>query len=171
MGYAVSESIKMLINRYLPLGLCGVTFFAWSLLLSYKYVHFGYNDWDLAFFTQACWQLLHGSQFASITGINYFGDHSYFITLLILPFFALVPHPLTLVLLKLIAFIIAVYLFYKIAYDALGQETALVLMVLYIVFPANIFSVLYEFNPEVLRHRFYSGCLWLFKSINGGLFL
>ena len=135
-------------DRHLALILCVLAFLVWCFLLSYKYAHFGYNDWDLAFYTQACWQLIHGSQFTSITGINYFGDHSYFITLLILPFFALVPHPLTLVLLKLTAFFVAAYLFYKIAYESLGQRTALVLMVLYIVFPANIFSILYEFNPE-----------------------
>ena len=132
----------------LPLGLCVVAFFTWCVLLFYKYSHFGYNDWDLAFYSQACWQLLHGSQFTSVTGINYFGDHSYYITLLNLPFFALAPHPLTLVLLKLIAFFVAAYLFYKIANEALGQPIALILMVLYIVFPANIFSILYEFNPE-----------------------
>ena len=140
----------MLNNRrvLLGLGVCAIVFFIWCILLFYKYDHFGYSDWDLAFFTQACWQLLHGSQFTSITGINYFGDHSYFITLLILPFFALVPHPLTLVMLKLIAYLVAVYLFYKIVLEALGQKAALVLMVLYVIFPANIFSILYEFNPE-----------------------
>jgi len=138
----------MLNNRRLPFIVCAVSFFIWYILLFYKYYHFGYSDWDLAFFTQACWQLLHGSQFTSIAGINYFGDHSYFITLLTLPFFALVPHPLTLVLLKLIAYLTAAYLFYKIAYEALGGASALALMVLYIIFPANIFSLLYEFNPE-----------------------
>lgn len=138
----------MLNNRCLPLSVCAVAFFIWCYLLSYKYAHFGYNDWDLAFYTQACWQLLHGSQFTSITGINYFGNHSCFITLLNLPFFALVPHPLTLILLKLLAYLVAACLFYKIAYESSGQGTALVLMVLYIIFPANIFSILYEFNPE-----------------------
>ncbi len=151
----------MLSNRYLPVAVCTVAFFTWCLLLFYKYAHFGYNDWDLAFFTQACWQLLHGSQFTSLAGINYFGDHSYFITLFILPFFALFPHPLTLVLLKLTAYLVAAYLFYKIAAETLGQTTALILMVLYIVFPANIFSVLYEFNVEGLAPPFL---FWMFMS-------
>jgi uncharacterized membrane protein len=134
-------------NRW-AIVICLLFFIFWFNLLAYKYLNLAYYDWDLAFFTQACWQLLHGSQFTSVTGINYFGDHSYFITFLYLPFFALAPHPLTLVILKLIAFLVAAYLFYKIAYEVLGQSTALVLMVLYILFPANIFSILYEFNPE-----------------------
>ncbi|MBF0570466.1 MAG: DUF2079 domain-containing protein [Candidatus Omnitrophica bacterium] len=151
----------MLNDRYLPIGLCAVAFFIWCFLLCYKYVHFGYNDWDLAFFTQACWQLLHCSQYTSVTGINYFGDHSYFITLLILPFFALAPHPLTLVLLKLMAYLVSAYLFYKIAYESLGQKTAVILMVLYLAFPANIFSVLYEFNPESLAPPIL---FWMFMA-------
>jgi uncharacterized membrane protein len=148
-------------GRYLPLSVCAVAFCIWSFLLFYKYVHFGYNDRDLAFFTQACWQLLHGSQFTSVTGINYFGDHSFFITLLILPFFALAPHPVTLLVLKLIAYLAAAYLFYKIAYESSGQRTALALMILYIIFPANIFSVLYDFNPESLAPPIL---FWMFMA-------
>ncbi len=149
----------MLNNRYFPLIICTITFVVWCFLLFYKYTHLGYHDWDLAFFTQACWQLIHGSQFVSVVGINYFGDHSYFITLLTLPFFALAPHPLTLVLLKLIAFVVAAYLLYRIAARALGQSSALVVMILYIIFPANVFSLLYEFNPESLAPPFL---FWMF---------
>jgi len=141
--------------------ICLVFFVIWFCLLEYKYFNLGYYDWDLAFFSQACWQLLHASQFTSITGINYFGDHSYFITLLTLPFFALFPHPLTLILLKLSAFIIAAYLFYRIAYESLGQSAALALMVLYILFPANIFSMLYEFNPECFAPP---ALFWMFMA-------
>jgi len=154
-------ALEMLKSQRIPLAICAVTFLVWTTLLFYKYDHLGYYDWDLAFFTQACWQLLHGSQYTSVTGINYFGDHSYIITFLTLPFFALVPHPLTLVMLKLTAFIVAAYLFYKIAYEALGESTALILMVLYILFPANIFSILYEYNPESFAPPFL---FWMFMA-------
>jgi uncharacterized membrane protein len=154
----------MLDNRRLPLLVCAGAFFIWVILLLYKYYHLGYNDWDLAFFTQACWQLLHGSQFTSVTGINYFGDHSYFITFFILPSFAFAPHPLTLVMLKLIAYIVAAYLFYKIALEALGPKTALVLMVLYLLFPVNIFSLLYEFNPENFVPPVLFWMFWAFQK-------
>ncbi len=141
--------------------ICLIAFLVWIYLLSYKYFHLGYYDWDLAFFTQACWQLLHGTQFVPLVGINYFGDHSYFITFLILPLFALFPHPLTLVVLKLIAYLISAYLLYKIATETLGQKVALTLMVLYIIFPANIFSMLYEFNPEAFAPPIL---LWMFMA-------
>jgi uncharacterized membrane protein len=128
--------------------ICILALLGFLYVLLYKYYHLGYYDWDLAFFTQACWQLLHGSQFIPLTGINYFGDHSYFITFFYLPIFALAPHPLTLIILKLFAFIMAAFLLYKIMEEELGQGMALILMVLYITFPANIFALLYDFNPE-----------------------
>jgi uncharacterized membrane protein len=130
-------------------------------LLESKYLHLGYYDWDLAFFTQACWQLLHGSQYVSLVGINYFGDHSYFLSLATLPFFAIAPSPMTLVFLKVIAFVVSAFLFYKIAYPQLGQAKALVLMLLYLLFPANIFSILYEFNPESFAPPIL---FWMFMS-------
>ena len=111
----------MLNNQRLAITVCAVSFFVWCNILFYHYFHFVYNDWDLAFFTQACWQLLHGSQFTSVTGINYFGDHSYYITFLYLPFFAIAPNPLTLVMLKLFSFLIAAFLFYKIENVAMAR--------------------------------------------------
>ena len=134
--------------------LCALVFGAWVYVLIYKYTHLGYYDWDLAFNTQACWQLVHGSQFVSLFGINYFGDHASFITLLILPFFALFPHPLTLVFLKLAAFIISAFLLYRIFLRGLGPWVAMGLMLGYILLPANLFALLYEFSPESLAVPF-----------------
>jgi len=125
----------------------------WSVLI-YKYTHLSYDDWDLAFFTQSCWNLLHGSQFSSLVGINYFGDHSYFITYFYLPLFALFPHPLTLVFLKLAAFLFSAYLLFKIFHRKLNLPLSLGLMTAYLWLPANIFAILYEFNPESLSMPF-----------------
>lgn len=135
-------------KKYGALSICALFGGIWWYLLNFKYYRLAYSDWDLAFFTQACWQLLHGSQYVPLVGINYFGDHSYFFTFLILPFFALIPHPLTLIALKILAYVISAYLFYRICVPKLGEPGALVFMVLYLIFPANVFSMLYEFNPE-----------------------
>ncbi len=145
----------------IPILICLTFLLGWVGLLEYKYLHLGYYDWDLAFYTQACWQLLHGSQYTSMVGINYFGDHSYFITLLILPFFAIASSPVTLICLKIVAFVISAFLLYKIAYKKAGEAVALVFMVLYFLFPANVFSLLYEFNPESLAPPLL---FWMFMA-------
>lgn len=38
----------------------------WFGILFYKYQHFGYYDWDLAYFAQAMSNLTHGSLYVSI---------------------------------------------------------------------------------------------------------
>lgn len=120
----------------------------------YKYYHLWYYDWDLAFFSQACWNLLHGSAYSSLTGINFFGDHSYYIIILLLPFFWLFTHPLTLVFFCIAAHLAAGYLLYRLADKDLGGKIALVLTAGYFLIPANIFSVIYEFNTEGLSPVF-----------------
>ena len=59
--------------------MCIFFFFILVVLIVLKYVHLRYDDWDLAFFTQSLWNLCRGSQYSSLTGINFFGDHSYLI--------------------------------------------------------------------------------------------
>ncbi len=140
--------------NYIARVLCLVAFVAGSWAVLFKYYHLLFYDWDLAFFSQAAWNLCHGSQFTSLVGINYFGDHSYYITFLILPLFALFPSPVTLLLLKVAAFVLSAYLFYRIIREDHEGWVSLVLLVLYLVFPANIFSLLYEFNPESLAPVF-----------------
>ncbi len=117
-------------------------------VLFYKYQHFGYCDWDLAFFSQAMWNLCHGSQYSSIGDFNFFGDHAYLISFFNLPFFFIFPHPLTLVFLKLVAFVASALIFYRIIKEDLGPDCALALMGLYLFFPPNIFALLYDFNTE-----------------------
>lgn len=125
---------------------------AWALLL--KYYFLSYYDWDLAFFSQATWNLCYGSQYTSLVGINYFGDHSYYFTFLILPIFALFPHPLTLLFLKLTAFVLSAYVFYRIIRNDHQEWVAVVLMAVYLIFPSNVFALLYEFNPEAFAPVF-----------------
>lgn len=134
--------------------ICLAAFAAGAGVVFYKYAHFSYYDWDLAFFTQASYNLVHGSQYTSLVGINYFGDHSYFFSLLLLPVFALFPHPLTLLVLKVAAFAVSGYLLYRILRQDGGQWAALAWMVLYLIFPANLFALIYEFNPEAFAPVF-----------------
>lgn len=137
-----------------PLRILFVLFITFLVLLLSRYYFFGYLDWDLAFFNQASWQLVHGEQFVSLVGINYFGDHSYFIHFLILPFYYLFPTPVTLIILKLVAFFVAAYFIYKAADERLGKGPALGVMLLYLFLPGNLFALCYEFNPEAFAPPF-----------------
>jgi uncharacterized membrane protein len=146
--------MKTISHHFLAMVICIAAFFLGTQVLFFKYYYFGFNDWDFTIFAQSMWNLLHGTQYTSLYGINFFGDHAYFITLLILPLFALFPHPLTLLFLKLTAFIVSAYLLYRILRTDLGGRSALLLMVLYLCFPANIFALLYEFNVEAFAPVF-----------------
>ncbi len=139
---------------------------AWIIILFYKFTHFGYYDWDLAFFSQAMYSLTHGSQYVSLVGINFFGDHSYVIMLLLLPVFAILPHPLTLVVVKVLVYVAASALLYHAAKKSIGPSLAIFVQILYLVFPANVFSILYEFNPESLAPLFLFLMYDYFKKEN-----
>lgn len=129
--------------------LSGIFFLFLGQLLN-KYYSFGYCDWDLAFFTQASWKLIRGEQYVPVVGINFFGDHSYFIQFIILPFFYFFQSPLTLIYIKLIAFIGSAYLVYRIAASELNERWGYLLLFAYIIFPGNIFGLMYEYNTESL---------------------
>ena len=149
---------------FLALFCCFIFFVVWMAIIVYKYVHFGYYDWDLAFFTQAMWNLLHGSQYVSLVGINFFGDHSYYIAFLFLPLFALFPHPITLVVIKIIAYLAGGFILFKLSKEKLGEIWALIIMILYITFPPNIFAILYDFNIESVSPFFLFLMFYFFKS-------
>jgi uncharacterized membrane protein len=68
----------------------------------FKYFRFGFNGFDLAIYNQAFWNTIHGHWFAtSINPPSYLGDHAEWLILALAPFYALIPHPLTLVFLNI----------------------------------------------------------------------
>ncbi len=150
--------------------LCLTSLLSYFFLLIYKYFNFGYYDWDLAFFAQAMWSLLHGSQYTSLVGINFFGDHSYYFAFFLLPFYAIFPHPLTLILFKVLAFNASALIIYYLAKKELGAITAIFFMILYLIFPANVFGLLYDFNLESLAPPFLLLMFYFFKQEKGRAF-
>ncbi len=138
----------------------------WAGILTYKYVHFGFYDWDLAFFNQSMWNLLRGRQYSSLFGYNFFGDHASFLALALLPVYALSQTALTLLYIKVTAFILAMYWLYKIAKEDLGESVALVVVLIFAVFPANMFSMLYEFNMECFAPLFIFMMFWAHRKEN-----
>ena len=140
--------------------LCLAAFLAWGFILVRKYIFFGYEDWDLAFFAQAMWNLRHGSQYVSLFDINFFGNHSNLIALICLPVYIIFMHPLTLIFLKLLSFICAGYVLFLIAQPKIGETLSLLVLLLYLIYPPNIFGLLYEFDFESLAPIFLTLLNW-----------
>ena len=131
-------------------GICLIAFILWVNLLTYKYAYFGYYDWDLALFAHTMWNLAHGSTFVSLMGCNFLANHTNYIAFLLIPIYAVFPHPMTLVTLKICSYLSGAFVFYLIAKRYIGNNWAIIFMVLYIIFPPNIFAMLFEFDFETL---------------------
>jgi uncharacterized membrane protein len=163
---------KNFIQEHFPaLILVVCAFFIWLAILLRKHFVFGYDDWDLAFFTQAMWQLSHGKQFISLFDMNFFGNHANFFSFLILPVFALFPHSFTLVAVKLLFFCFGAFIFYLLAKDTLSKPLALLMLFLYFIYPANIFAVAYEFDFETLAVPFLFLLVYFFRKDNWRRFM
>ncbi len=139
------------LTDWLALGIAFLFFNACAVFLYLKYYTFGYTDWDLAFYNQAMWNLsFHGNQFSSLFDRNLLGNHANLIAFLLIPLYRIFPHPLTLVFTKLFVFTIAAVVFYRYAKLKLCPVVAISMMLLYLIYPANLFSIIYEFDFESL---------------------
>ncbi|MBF0593927.1 MAG: DUF2079 domain-containing protein [Candidatus Omnitrophica bacterium] len=137
--------------------ICAAGILLWAYLLTVKFVNYGYYDWDLSLYSQAMWRMIHGSLDVSLFGMNFFGNHAEYISFLVAPFYFLMPHPLTLVYINVIAFFIAAYVFYFIFKRFLSPWTAVVFCCLYVMYPPNLFMLVYEFHFESLALPFIAG--------------
>ncbi|MCC6759300.1 MAG: DUF2079 domain-containing protein [Candidatus Omnitrophica bacterium] len=152
---------------YLALTLCILTAVLWAAILIIKYYSLSYFDWDLAIANQSMWQLLRGSTYSSILDFNLTGSNCRWG---ILPLYALIPHPLTLVMLKVFCFVWTGWLIYLVAKEKLDKISAIIFMFLYFTFPANIFSMIYEFAFEGLAPPFLVLLIYSFKKRKTAIF-
>lgn len=125
------------------LGLSGVSYLHWAA--------FEYRTFDLAFYVQALWQLLHGRADVSLLHVPLLGNHVEPIVFLIAPIFALVRHPLILVFVQNALLATMAPVAYRIGRDLRfsGSQAAL-LSVALLIAPAAWFVALHEFHPEAL---------------------
>ena len=118
-------------------------------VIAYRY--YLYTDFDLALFAQAVDGLLHGRLFTSIRGMAWPGDHSSLVLFLIAPLYALVRHPVTLLVLQSAAQALGALPIYALARRELGHTgLALTLAAVYLLQPALGYADLFEFHPELL---------------------
>lgn len=78
---------------------------------------------------------------------------------------------MTLLVLKVLAFVVSGYLLYRILRNELGEGLSVIIMVLYFIFPANVFALTYEFNIEAFAPVFLILVFDFFRRKRYGPFL
>ena len=125
-----------------------------SLVGILRYNLFDFDDFDLAVYSQALWNMSHGSIFSSILGVPFLAGHTALIIFLILPIYLLIRTPILLLILQTIAIGLSGYLLYRLASNLLNKTWAFVLFILYLIYIPLIYSSLFEFHPVVLSLPF-----------------
>ena len=143
--------LKPITNKFkkgdiIAFSLCIFALIIWMSVLLHKYSNLCYFDWDLALYAHSMWNLMHGNLHNSLLGMHFWGNHSHFIAIFILPIYTLFTTPLTLVFLQVLSYLGGAYIYYLIIRDLLGKRVSLIFMCLYIIYPVNLYAMLYEFH-------------------------
>ncbi|MBM3253377.1 MAG: DUF2079 domain-containing protein, partial [Candidatus Omnitrophica bacterium] len=145
--------------------------FAFGYLCFLKYYSFGYN-WDLASDITVLWNSIHGKfLYYPFLEQIIFGAHLYLIILLILPIYALFPHPLTLLFLQTIFLALAAYPLYCLATLKLNKTLALLIGISYLLYPTLGSINLLETHFEIYAIFFLFFALYYFEKENFKKFL
>ena len=136
-----------------------------------KYQSFGYQDFDLAIYSQTLWNILHGSIYSSILGIDFLGNHAGFIVFLIAPLYFVFKSPLTLLFIQSLSLGVAAYPIYLIAKKELNRNIGLAIVVIYLIYPALGYVNLFEFHPQTLAIPFLIFTYYYFEKENFKMFI
>ncbi|MBF0386751.1 MAG: DUF2079 domain-containing protein [Candidatus Omnitrophica bacterium] len=129
-------------------GLCFLAAAVWIGFNYFQFTSFGYKDWDLALYAQVSWNICRGSCSSTLWGMNFLGNHAEYIAFFAAPIYCLFRHPLTLLVLNALLFAFGAYIFYVIARYKLGHLPGLMFLLFYLLHPANIYMLSYEFHFE-----------------------
>ena len=144
------------------------------LILSFvsfrRYYCFDYIDMDLAAYNQIVWNIVHGSFYSSMLGVNFLGHHAHFILFLFAPLYFFFQTPLFLLFLQIVFLAICAYPIFIIASRELDQGMALSLVIAYLLYPAMGYTALYEFHVPVFATAFLTFMLYYFIRHNFRLF-
>jgi uncharacterized membrane protein len=126
-----------------------------------KFRYYLYIDIDLPIFVQATDQALRGSLFSSIRGMYWLGDHASLVLFLIAPIYALLRHPMTLLILQSLTLALGAMPVFALARRELHHDgVALAFAALYLLYPAVGYSNLFQFHPEVLATTTLLATFW-----------
>lgn len=138
---------------FLWLGIAAYTIFL-TVICLFQFKAFAYKDFDLAVHSQIIWNILHGTLYNSILGVNFLGHHVHPVSFLIAPLYVLFPHPVLLLFLQSLSLGLGAYPLYKLAKAVLGHGWALIIAIVYLSYPPLVYMNLYEFHPVALSTAF-----------------
>lgn len=116
-----------------------------------RWADFGYRTFDLAFYTQAIWQFLHGRFELTVESVPLLGNHVEPIVFLIAPLFAMFRHPMTLVIVQNAALATMGPVGFDIGNRLeLRRKNSALLAGALLIAPALGYTALHEFHPEAL---------------------
>lgn len=122
---------------------------------------------DLALIQQIIWNTLHGRPFETYAydfTTNILGTDSFFVHLLMVPFYALYPNPATLLLVQTVIVGTSAIAVYLLTRDALSQRwAALAIAAVYLLYQPVLNGTLYEVRERVLAMAFV---LWMLLAIH-----
>lgn len=113
----------------------------------WKYNHFGYNALDLAIFNQVFYHTSLGNLFSlTIHPHSYLGDHFGLFIILLLPFYYLFRHPVTLLVLQTLVIGLSAWPFFLIVKKTSSGKLAFFLSVIFLLSPFVQNINLFEFH-------------------------
>jgi uncharacterized membrane protein len=116
-----------------------------------RWANFEYRTFDLAYYVQATWQLIHGRFDVSLLHVPLLGNHVEPIVFLFAPLFAVFRHPLLFVVVQNAAVAAMAPIGYDIARKlGLDGKRSALLAIAILLAPAAGFIALHEFHPETL---------------------
>lgn len=107
---------------------------------------FSYIDFDLATYTQILWNILQGSTYNSILGVDFLGHHAHFFAFLMALFYKIYPHPLTALFLQTFALGFAAFPLFLIARHFFDVRLSVIISILYLLYPPLGYLNAFEFH-------------------------
>ena len=132
-----------------------VIFFVVSTWTSYaRWANFQYRSFDLAYYVQAIWQLIHGRLDVSVENVPLLGNHVEPIVFLFAPLFAVFRHPMLFVIVQNAALATMPLVGYNIAKRlGLDGKRACLLSAALLLAPAAGYIAIHEFRCPKLWSR------------------
>ncbi|PYK71341.1 MAG: hypothetical protein DME44_08305 [Verrucomicrobia bacterium] len=156
-------------GKVIVTALAGLFFLICTWTSYARWANFQYRSFDLAYYVQAIWQLIHGRLDVSVENVPLLGNHVEPIVFLFAPLFAVFRHPMLFVAVQNAALATMPMVGYNIAKRlGLDGKGACLLSAALLLAPAAGYIAIHEFHPEALVAPFLLLMLqaWLAKSLS-----
>ena len=156
-------------GKVIVTALAGLFFLICTWTSYARWANFQYRSFDLAYYVQAIWQLIHGRLDVSVENVPLLGNHVEPIVFLFAPLFAVFRHPMLFVAVQNAALATMPLVGYNIAKRlGLDGKRACLLSAALLLAPAAGYIAIHEFHPEALVAPFLLLMLqaWVAKSIS-----